>query len=191
MTTSTKTCAVTIAGPDRRVDLVVSTETPVAELMPTFLEMSMDEPPEPGMPQAVWSVALPGRSPLPLDRTLRDAGVSDGDVLTLSELRPQTQSPPRPAELRKPRARHGPPVGADAVGAATAAGPRQPLVARDPGVLRPRAGAAVIESAAPPMKSPQERLSRPEQRGPAPAPASHGARASTSAVSTARSRHRS
>ena len=61
MSTTTKTCAITIAGPDRRVDLVVSTETPVAELIPTFVEMSMDEPPEEGVPQALWSVALPGR----------------------------------------------------------------------------------------------------------------------------------
>ena len=39
------TCAVTIAGPDRRVDLVVSTETPISELIPTFVELSMDEAP--------------------------------------------------------------------------------------------------------------------------------------------------
>jgi hypothetical protein len=36
------TAAVTIAGPDRRVDLVVSTETPLAELIPTFVELSAD-----------------------------------------------------------------------------------------------------------------------------------------------------
>ena len=39
------TAAVTIAGPDRRVDLVVSTETPIAELIPTFVELSMDDAP--------------------------------------------------------------------------------------------------------------------------------------------------
>ncbi len=39
------TCAVTIAGPDRRVDLVVSTETPIADLIPTFVELSVDDAP--------------------------------------------------------------------------------------------------------------------------------------------------
>ena len=39
------TCAVTIAGPDRRVDLVVSTETPICELIPTFVELSTEEEP--------------------------------------------------------------------------------------------------------------------------------------------------
>lgn len=166
MSTTTKTCAITIAGPDRRVDLVVSTETPVVELIPTFVEMSADEPPEPDVPQPVWSVALPGRSPLPLDRTLRDAGVTDGDVLTLTEVRPRTQSPPRPAELRKPRPKHGPPsermqaVLPEQVGA----------VGRVSAAIQAFFGheqePAVIESAAPPVRSPQERLSRPQERGP-------------------------
>ena len=62
MTTTTKTCAVTIAGPDRRVDLVVSTETPISELIPTFVEMSSEDPPNPEAPQPVWSVARPASS---------------------------------------------------------------------------------------------------------------------------------
>ena len=64
------TCAVTIAGPDRRVDLVVSTETPIAELIPTFVELSMDEAPVENGRTPVWTVAPPGHQPLPLDRTL-------------------------------------------------------------------------------------------------------------------------
>ena len=64
------TCAVTIAGPDRRVDLVVSTETPISDLIPTFVELSMDEAPRDNGRMPVWSVAPPGREPLPLDRTL-------------------------------------------------------------------------------------------------------------------------
>jgi MinD-like ATPase involved in chromosome partitioning or flagellar assembly len=166
MSTTTKTCAITIAGPDRRVDLVVSTETPVAELIPTFVEMSMDEPPEDTLPQAVWSVALPGRPPLPLDRTLRDAGVADGDVLTLAEVRPRTQSPPRPAELRKPRPKHGPP--SERVQAVLPK--RLDVFGRMSTAIQAFFGheqePLVIESASPPVQSPQERLSRPEQRGP-------------------------
>ena len=64
------TAAVTIAGPDRRVDLVVSTETPLAELIPTFVELSADVRADATGNGPVWSVAPPGREPLPLDRTL-------------------------------------------------------------------------------------------------------------------------
>ena len=72
------TCAVTIAGPDRRVDLVVSTETPIAELIPTFVELSMDDAPPANGRAPVWTVAPPGHQPLPLDRTLSQCGVADG-----------------------------------------------------------------------------------------------------------------
>jgi MinD-like ATPase involved in chromosome partitioning or flagellar assembly len=97
------TCAVTIAGPDRRVDLVVSTETPISDLIPTFVELSMDDaPPENGR-SPVWTVAPPGHQPLPLDRTLAQCGVADGTVLTLTELRSAAMAPPKPAEVdRRP-----------------------------------------------------------------------------------------
>ena len=166
MSTTTKTCAVTIAGPDRRVDLVVSTETPVAELIPTFVEMSSEDPPDADAPQPVWSVAPPGGQPLPLDGTLRDAGIADGTVLALTEIRSQAQAPPRPAELRKPRQKHGPlsrrmetqlPEQLDSFG-------RIALATK--AFFGYEEGPAVIESAPPPVQSAQERLSRPEQRGP-------------------------
>ena len=91
------TCAVTIAGPDRRVDLVVSTETPISDLIPTFVELSMDEAPD----GPVWTVAPPGNQPLPLDRTLGQCGVADGTVLQLTELRSQAMAPPRPADVHR------------------------------------------------------------------------------------------
>src|SRR5262245_63018539 len=81
------TCAVTIAGPDRRVDLVVSTETPISDLIPTFVELSMDEAPVENGRAPVWTVAPPGQQPLPLDRTLAQCGIADGAVLSLTELR--------------------------------------------------------------------------------------------------------
>jgi MinD-like ATPase involved in chromosome partitioning or flagellar assembly len=166
MSTTTKTCAVTIAGPDRRVDLVVSTETPISELIPTFVEMSTDDTFDPAAPQPVWSVAPPGQQPLPLDKTLRDAGVADGDVLALSEVRPQTSAPPRPAEQRKPRRKHEPvsqrmqtllPTRLDSFGRFSLATKAFFGHEEEP---------AVIESAPPPVQSAQERLSRPEERGP-------------------------
>jgi MinD-like ATPase involved in chromosome partitioning or flagellar assembly len=97
------TCAVTIAGPDRRVDLVVSTETPISDLIPTFVELSMDEAPPGNGRSPVWTVAPPGHQPLPLDRTLAQCGVADGTVLTLTELRSAAMAPPKPAEVdRRP-----------------------------------------------------------------------------------------
>ena len=104
------TCAVTIAGPDRRVDLVVSTETPISDLIPTFVELSMDDAPTVNGRVPVWSVAPPGREPLPLDRTLGQCGVTDGAVLTLTEVRSQAMAPPKPAEVvRHPEVRRGTP----------------------------------------------------------------------------------
>ena len=166
MSTTTRTCAVTIAGPDRRVDLVVSTETPISALIPTFVEMSSDDPPAPDAPQPVWSVAPPGGQPLPLDQTLREASVADGAVLTLSEVRSQAKAPPRPAEQRKPRRRHGP----LSERMETRLPERLGFFGRVSTATRAFFGyedeEPVIESAAPPVQSAQERLSRPEQRGP-------------------------
>jgi len=93
------TCAVTIAGPDRRVDLVVSTETPISDLIPTFVELSVDEAPPGNGRSPVYTVAPPGHQPLPLDRTLGQCGVADGTVLTLTELRSAAMAPPKPAEV--------------------------------------------------------------------------------------------
>lgn len=160
------TCAVTIAGPDRRVDLVVSTETPVAELIPTFIELSVEEPPDPDGPQPVWTVSPSGKQPLPLDSTLNAAGISDGAVLTLTELRSERKAPPRPAQVHRPAPRRGNPRER-----ATAALPER--------VYRPRrlslatqaffgyeAEAPVLESAEPREPSKRERLTRPEERSP-------------------------
>ena len=93
------TCAVTIAGPDRRVDLVVSTETPISDLIPTFVELSVDDAPPGNGRSPVYTVAPPGHQPLPLDRTLAQCGVADGTVLTLTELRSAAMAPPKPAEV--------------------------------------------------------------------------------------------
>ena len=94
------TAAVTIAGPDRRVDLVVSTETPLAELIPTFVELSADVEPTNGS-GPVWSVAPPGREALPLERTLAECEISDGTVLTLIQLRSAALAPPQPASAAR------------------------------------------------------------------------------------------
>ena len=158
------TCAVTIAGPDRRVDLVVSTETPISELIPTFVELSTEEELEAGTRAAVYSVAAPGQQPLPLDRTLGQCGVADGAVLALTEVRPQAAAPPKPAETRRPEVRRGT--------------PRERTRATLPDELTKgqRFGAAVkaylgyeeeppiVESPVPAPESNRDVLTRPEQR---------------------------
>jgi MinD-like ATPase involved in chromosome partitioning or flagellar assembly len=105
------TAAVTIAGPDRRVDLVVSTETVISELIPTFVELSVDDAPNGDGPRPVWSVAPPGHQPLPLDRTLAQCGVADGAVLALTEIRSEAMAPPSPAQVARQavQPRHGTP----------------------------------------------------------------------------------
>ena len=160
------TCAVTIAGPDRRVDLVVSTETPIAELIPTFVELSMDEAPADNGRAPVWTVAPPGHQPLPLDRTLAQCGVADGAVLALTEIRSQAMAPPKPAEVvRKPEARARHAARAHAGGAARGADRRPAALAGHEGVLRLRARAADhrVARAAPPQNH-REMLTKPEHR---------------------------
>lgn len=159
------TCAVTIAGPDRRVDLVVSTETPVAELIPTFVELSVDERPAADAPQPVWAVAPAGRNPLRPERTLADEGISDGDVLTLTEVRPAAAAPPRPARAHRIEPRRGTP----------AERARATLPEREPGTRRLSLATQaffghepepiVIESATPTEPTARERLERAEERG--------------------------
>jgi MinD-like ATPase involved in chromosome partitioning or flagellar assembly len=95
------TAAVTIAGPDRRVDLVVSTETPLSDLIGTFVELSADDAPNGSGPRPVYSVAPPGQTPLPLDRTLAQCGVADGTVLTLTQVRSEAMAPPSPAQVHR------------------------------------------------------------------------------------------
>ena len=109
MSTQTNTCAVTIAGPDRRVDVVVSTETPIRQLIPTFVELSVEAPPPEDGPQPVWAIAPPGKQPLAPDSTLAQSGIVDGAVLALTQLRSQAQAPPTPRAVRRPEPGRGTP----------------------------------------------------------------------------------
>jgi MinD-like ATPase involved in chromosome partitioning or flagellar assembly len=159
------TAAVTIAGPDRRVDLVVSTETPLAELIPTFVELSADgEAPNGNGP--VWSVAPPGREPLPLDRTLAQSEVADGTVLTLTQLRSQALAPPSPASLRVPEPRRGTPRerAAAALPEALGGGARTSLAIK--AFFGHEEEPPILESEEPRAPSNRDVLTRPEQRTP-------------------------
>jgi MinD-like ATPase involved in chromosome partitioning or flagellar assembly len=159
------TCAVTIAGPDRRVDLVVSTETPISELIPTFVELSSDEPPDGNGRTPVWSVAQPGRDPLPLDRTLGQCGIADGAVLTLTEVRSKAMAPPKPAEVtRHPETQRATPRErtAAALPDELSRGTRVGLTVKAFFGYEPEP--PVTESPDPPAQSKREVLTRPEHR---------------------------
>jgi MinD-like ATPase involved in chromosome partitioning or flagellar assembly len=159
------TCAVTIAGPDRRVDLVVSTETPISELIPTFVELSMDEAPDANGRAPVWSVAPPGHQPLPLDRTLAQCGVTDGDVLTLTEIRSQAMAPPKPAEVgRHPDVRRGTPRERTRAALPEELGGSQRLGAAIRAFFGYEPEPPLTESPDPPPQSKREALTRPEHR---------------------------
>ena len=95
------TRAITIAGPERRVDIVVPAETPIRDLLPTFLELGLgDEESMNGDSEAVWAIQPPGGMPLPSDATLADSGVTDGDILSLTQLRAAEKSPAKPTAVR-------------------------------------------------------------------------------------------
>lgn len=159
------TCAVTIAGPDRRVDLVVSTETPIADLVPTFVELSMDEPPAGNGRTPVWTVSPAGQAPLPLDRTLAQCGVADGAVLTLTELRSQAMAPPSPAEVgRRPEQRRGTPRERTRAALPEALSRGQRMSAATKAFFGFEEEPPVFESAEPAATSNRETLTRPEQR---------------------------
>ena len=110
MSTSSQTYAVTIAGPDRRVDVVVPANTAISELMDTFVELGTGEAPDPSARRPVWAVSPPGGRPLPLDRTLADCGIADGAVLTLTPLRSEQQAPPAPRSVHRHEPRRGSPA---------------------------------------------------------------------------------
>ena len=160
------TCAVTIAGPDRRVDLVVSTETPISELIPTFVELSMDDAPPDNGRSPVWSVAPPGHQPLPLDRTLGQCGVADGAVLALTELRSAAMAPPKPAEVDRSiePARRGSPRERTLAALPTELGRGERMSAAIKAYFGYEEESPIVESAEPATQSKRELLTKPEHR---------------------------
>jgi MinD-like ATPase involved in chromosome partitioning or flagellar assembly len=160
------TCAVTIAGPDRRVDLVVSTETPISELIPTFVELSMDDAPSDNGRSPVWTVAQPGHQPLPLDRTLGQCGIADGAVLALTELRSAAMAPPKPAEVDRniDVTRRGTPRERTLSALPSELGRGERFSAAVKAFFGYDEESPIVESAEPATQSKRELLTKPEQR---------------------------
>lgn len=82
-------CRITVVGQQRRVDLAVPANAPIAEYVMTVASLSGDlsgdgYSDDGGLPPA-WSLALTGRPPLPLETSLADAGITDGQVLYLRD----------------------------------------------------------------------------------------------------------
>lgn len=83
---------ITIVGPQRRVDLAVPATTPIGEYVPGLAEMcGADE--SPTMPPA-WSLAPADAPAFPIEATLADLGVLDGQVLYLRDVAVEPGDPP-------------------------------------------------------------------------------------------------
>ena len=88
---------VTIAGPDGKVDLSVPAETPIEQLMPTFMTLGVaGEAARNGEPIGLARV---GEQPLPGSSTLAECGVVDGTVLQLRPVKREEAPPPQPAKV--------------------------------------------------------------------------------------------
>ena len=88
---------VTIAGPDGKVDLSVPAETPIEQLMPTFMTLGVaGEVARNGEPIGLARV---GEQPLPGSSTLAECGVVDGTVLQLRPVKREEAPPPQPARV--------------------------------------------------------------------------------------------
>jgi type VII secretion integral membrane protein EccD len=82
-------CRITVVGQQRRVDLAVPANAPIAEYVMQIANMSGDLYADQysdagGLPPA-WSLALAGNPALPLESSLADAGITDGQVLYLRD----------------------------------------------------------------------------------------------------------
>jgi type VII secretion integral membrane protein EccD len=77
-------CRVTVVGEKRRVDLTIPARAPIAEYISALTGLC-EQDDDAAFP-AVWSLAAPGRGPLPLQSSLDQAGILDGQVLYLRDL---------------------------------------------------------------------------------------------------------
>ncbi len=92
------TLVVTIAGPEQKVDLSVPAQTPIDQLVPTFLSLGVLEEASDG-DSGGYGVGRAGETPLPGASSLADCGVVDGTVLYVQQLKPEA-APEREVETR-------------------------------------------------------------------------------------------
>jgi MinD-like ATPase involved in chromosome partitioning or flagellar assembly len=89
-----KTLVVTIAGPERKVDLTVPAETPIDQLLPTFLTLGVID--EQTVNGNQLGLARAGEAPLPPTSTLAECGVVDGTLLQMQPVQPVERPAPEP-----------------------------------------------------------------------------------------------
>jgi MinD-like ATPase involved in chromosome partitioning or flagellar assembly len=92
-----KTLVVTIAGPESKVDLSVPAETPIEQLLPTFVSLGLVG--EQGLNGSQMVLAPEGQPPLPSRNTLAECGVVDGTVLQLMPLPTEEVREPEPEKV--------------------------------------------------------------------------------------------
>ncbi|MEU8210348.1 EsaB/YukD family protein [Micromonospora sp. NPDC049044] len=89
---ATEQSRITVIGTRRRIDLAVPASTPIGEYVPRLAELCGEEE-SPAMP-AAWSLAPADAPAIPLDATLADMGVLDGQVLYLRDIAVEPGDPP-------------------------------------------------------------------------------------------------
>ena len=92
-----KTVVVTIAGPERKLDLTVPAETPIEQLMPTFMSLGVID--ETAVNGDRVGLAPSGHPPLPPSSTLAECGVMDGALLELQPIKSEERPPPEPETI--------------------------------------------------------------------------------------------
>ena len=83
---------VTVVGKKKRVDVAVPSSTPIGEYSARLARLCGQER-DPMLPPA-WSLAAAGQEPLPLEASLAELRVSDGQVLYLRDLNREPISAP-------------------------------------------------------------------------------------------------
>lgn len=106
------TILVTVAGPEKLIDLELPGETPISDLLPLLVEVCV-----PRMATTQWAAAdywglgYPESRPFSPARTLVECGVYDGEVLAFQDL---GSWPQPPALLVGTPAGNAPPAGTPA-----------------------------------------------------------------------------
>ncbi len=87
MTTTTGLARVTVAAPQRRIDVALPEQVPLADLLPELLRLAGDGLPDAGQAHGGWVLRRGDGSPLSVGTGLAAQGVRDGDVLYLAPAR--------------------------------------------------------------------------------------------------------
>jgi hypothetical protein len=86
---------VTVVAPQRRLDLVIPSDTAISELLPEIVELCVDAAARPA--SARWAVGKLGDRPFEPERTLEECGVIDGALLYVRDMTSAVPAPPAPA----------------------------------------------------------------------------------------------